>query len=68
MDADNKIADIVEAIATKHFVVARPRLLCRSVVDLLDGQLGIDVHQSIAAISEDLDRRRAKEMEPEESV
>jgi hypothetical protein len=67
-DVSRQLKEIVKAVATKHYVVARPRLLCRAVMDALDGQLGSDVEQSVAALNEDEIKKREAEMDPGESA
>jgi hypothetical protein len=53
----NKIEDLVSTIVRGNYVIARPRLLCRCIMDLLDGQLGENVSQELA--------KRTKEMQEE---
>lgn len=66
-DMSRQLKEIVKAVATKHYVVARPRLLCRAVMDALDGQLGTDVEQSVAALNEEEIKKRTAEMNPGDS-
>lgn len=61
-DAPDRLHEVVKAISSKHFVVARPRLLCRAVIELLDGQLGADVESDVISLNDRLVSSRRKEM------
>jgi hypothetical protein len=53
---------IVAAIVSSSYVIARPRLLCRCMLDLLDGGLGIDIRQEIAVRIEEMQQNREREI------
>ena len=59
---DGKLEGVITPIATGKYLMARPRLLCRCVTDLLNGQLGGDVAVAIAARARELQERREKEL------
>jgi hypothetical protein len=67
-DLAKQLRAVVKAIAGKHFVVARPRLLCRAVMDVLDGQLGDDVEGAVASLNDELLKKRTAEMDPGEAA
>lgn len=53
---------IVAQVITGKYVMARPRLLCRCVTDLLNGQLTGDLPTAIAARARQLQDNREKEL------
>lgn len=61
-DIEGRLDEIVQAITTTRYVIAKPRLLCRCVVDLLDGGLNEPVPQHLAAVTRELDSSRTKEI------
>lgn len=55
---DSKIEELIQTIVRGSYVIARPRLLCRCVMDLLDGQLGENVAQELARRSKEIREER----------
>ena len=53
---------IVTQVTTGKYIMARPRLLCRCVTDLLNGQLSGDVATAVAARARQLQESRQKEL------
>ncbi len=62
---DKKVASIVKQILAGGYVMARPRLLCKCVTDLLNGTLGIDLGKEIALRVKALEEKRQKELSGE---
>lgn len=60
-DALSRVVTLVRAVAKGNYVIARPRLLCRCMVDLLEGRLGTDLAQELATRTEEM--RKARELE-----
>jgi len=56
---------LVEAVVSTSYVIARPRLLCRMVIDLLEGKLGSDLKGEMAQLSEKIESHREKEVRGE---
>ena len=46
-DALGRVDTLVGAVAKGNYVIARPRLLCRCMVELLEGRLGADLRQEL---------------------
>lgn len=59
---DAKVEAIISQITTGGYLMARPRLLCRCVTDLLNGQLTGDLANAIGARAKDLQDTREKEL------
>jgi BREX system ATP-binding protein BrxC/D len=59
------IASIVKQIVAGGYVMARPRLLCKCVTDLLNGTLGTDLSKEIALRVKVLQEEREKELSGE---
>jgi hypothetical protein len=60
--AVSRIDELVNAVAKGNYVIARPRLLCRCMVELLEGRLGDDLRQELATRTEELRKEREKEV------
>jgi hypothetical protein len=65
-DVAKRLPEVVQTITTKRYVIARPRLLCRCVVDLVEGVLGDDLEYEVAARSEQMVKERRKEVKGDE--
>jgi hypothetical protein len=65
-DVSNRLSKLVQTITTKRYVIARPRLLCRCVVDLVEGTLGDDLEGEVAARNEQMVKERKKEVRGDE--
>ncbi|MFL5352684.1 BREX system ATP-binding domain-containing protein [Archangium sp.] len=61
-DARERLKELVNAVTSRRYVIARPRLLCRCVVEMLEGSLGQDLSQELAARNEEMLRNRQKEV------
>jgi hypothetical protein len=61
-DAVERIDALVKAIAEGNYVIARPRLLCRCMVELLEGGLGNDLRQELAVRTEEMRKEREREI------
>ena len=61
-DLDTKTDAVIDAIAKNTYVIARPRLLCRCMVDLLEGTLGVDLSQEVAARTLEMQTAREREV------
>lgn len=61
-DAVGRIEALVDAVAKGNYVIARPRLLCRCMVELLEGRLGEDLREELATRTEEMRKERAKEI------
>jgi hypothetical protein len=59
---DGNLEGVIAQVATGKYLMARPRLLCRCVTDLLNGQLGGDVAVAIAARAMELQERHDQEL------
>jgi hypothetical protein len=58
-----KITKLVDAILAKRYVIARPRLLCRCLVDLLDGKLGDDISKDVSMVARELELQHERELQ-----
>jgi hypothetical protein len=58
----DRIPKLVAAVAKGNYVIARPRLLCRCVVELLEGRLGDDLRQELATRTEEMRKEREREI------
>lgn len=61
-DTASRIDEIVAAIVKGNYVIARPRLLCRCMVDLLEGRLGDDLRKELATRTEEMRKKREREI------
>lgn len=61
-DAVDRIDALVKAIAEGNYVIARPRLLCRCMIELLEGTLGDDLRQELAVRTEEMRKDREREI------
>ncbi len=61
-DSVDRIDALVKAIAEGNYVIARPRLLCRCMVELLEGRLGDDLRQELAVKTEEMRKEREREI------
>jgi hypothetical protein len=61
-DALGRIGTLVSAVAKGNYVIARPRLLCRCMVELLEGHLGEDLRQELASRTEEMRKEREREI------
>jgi P-loop Domain of unknown function (DUF2791) len=61
-DALGRIGKLVSAVAKGNYVIARPRLLCRCMVELLEGHLGADLRQELASRTEEMRKEREREI------
>lgn len=61
-DTVSRIDEIVAAIVKGNYVIARPRLLCRCMVDLLEGRLGDDLRKELATRTEEMRKKREREI------
>lgn len=61
-DVVARIEGLVDAVAKGNYVIARPRLLCRCMVELLEGRLGEDLREELATRTEEMRKERAKEI------
>jgi hypothetical protein len=57
-----RIPTLVSAVAEGNYVIARPRLLCRCMVELLEGRLGADLRQELATRTEEMRKEREREI------
>lgn len=57
-----RIPKLVSAVAKGNYVIARPRLLCRCVVELLEGRLGSDLREELATRTEEMRKEREREI------
>jgi hypothetical protein len=57
-----RLEAIISQITTGGYLMARPRLLCRCVTDLLNGHLTGDLANAIGARAKDLQETREKEL------
>ena len=61
-DALGRVDTLVGAVAKGNYVIARPRLLCRCMVELLEGRLGADLRQELATRTEEMRKEREREI------
>jgi P-loop Domain of unknown function (DUF2791) len=61
-NVDGMIQELVDVIDSTKYVIAKPRLLCRCTVDLLDGIVQGPVQQHIAVVTNELDSSRKREI------
>src|SRR6185295_11907805 len=59
---DGQLKELVKTITVRRYSIARPRLLCRCLLDILDGKFGADMPQEIAARNEQMTKERQTEM------
>ncbi len=64
-DALSRVETLVAAVAKGNYVIARPRLLCRCMVDLLEGRLGDDLREELATRTEEMRKEREREIKGE---
>lgn len=57
-----RIDGLVKAVAKGNYVIARPRLLCRCMVELLEGRLGTDLRSELATRTEEMHKDREREI------
>jgi hypothetical protein len=65
-DVLTRLPQLVQTITATRYVIARPRLLCRCVVDLVEGVLGENLADEIAARNEQMVKDRRKEVKGNE--
>jgi hypothetical protein len=58
-----RIPILVNAILSRKYVIARPRLLCRCVMDLLDGKLSDNVSYDVSLAARELEVQREEELQ-----
>lgn len=56
-----RVNGLITTIINGGYVIARPRLLCRCMIDLLEGTLGEDMQQEVARRSKEIEEARKKE-------
>lgn len=61
-DALTRVDALVKAVARGNYVIARPRLLCRCMIELLEGRLGADLRAELAERSEQMRKEREQEI------
>jgi hypothetical protein len=61
-DSLSRIDALVSAVAKGNYVIARPRLLCRCMVDLLEGRLGVNLREELATRTEEMRKEREREI------
>ena len=61
-NAVNRLPELIDTVSSRRYVIAKPRLLCRCTVDLLDGNFGPQVSQVVATTSKKLEDERAKQI------
>lgn len=61
-DIGESLEKIVTQVITGKYMMARPRLFCRCVTDLLNGQLSGDLPVAVAARARQLQESREKEL------
>jgi P-loop Domain of unknown function (DUF2791) len=64
-DALGRVDTLVSAVAKGNYVIARPRLLCRCMVELLEGRLGADLRRELATRTEEMRKEREREIKGE---
>lgn len=60
---ENRRDELISAIIKGGYVIARPRLFCRCMIDLLEGNLGVDLQKDLPKISKQIEDERKKEVE-----
>ena len=55
--------ELISAVIKGGYVIARPRLFCRCMIDLLEGRLGEDFQKDLSKISKQIEEERKKEAE-----
>lgn len=58
---DGRVDELIDTIIKGGYVIARPRLLCRCMIDLLEGHLGESLQQEVAKRSKEIEEARVKE-------
>jgi hypothetical protein len=58
----SRVDALVKAVAKGNYVIARPRLLCRCMVELLEGRLGTDLRAELASRTEEMRKEREREI------
>lgn len=61
-EAVSRLDALVSAVAQGNYVIARPRLLCRCVVELLEGRLGENLREELATRTEEMRKEREREI------
>jgi hypothetical protein len=62
-EAQSRVEDIAIAVAArKDYVIAKPRLFCRLVIDMLDGNLGSDIAAAAATRAMQIFEARTREL------
>jgi len=61
-EALTRLDALIIAIVQGNYVIARPRLLCRSVVELLEGRLGDNLREALAMRTEEMRLEREREI------
>jgi hypothetical protein len=61
-EAVDRVPKLVSAVAKGNYIIARPRLLCRSMVELLEGRLGADLREELATRTEEMRKEREREI------
>jgi hypothetical protein len=61
-EAKKQMDTLVQVVMTKKYVIARPRLFCRCLIDILDGTLNSDIAHGIAIRTEEMQAEREKEI------
>ena len=64
-EALGRVSALVSAVAKGNYVIARPRLLCRCMVELLEGHLGADLREELATRTEEMRKKREQEIKGE---
>lgn len=64
-DLDRRMSDLADTISAGSYVIARPRLMCRCVIDLLDGQIGENLKLAIAVRAQQIAQEREKKVRGE---
>lgn len=61
-DTLKRVDELVRAVAQGNYVIARPRLLCRCIIELLEGRLGEDLREELAAHTEEMRKERERQI------
>lgn len=61
-DVLERVGGLVDAVANGNYVIARPRLLCRCMIELLEGRLGADLREELATRTEEMRKKRELEI------
>jgi hypothetical protein len=64
-DSLAKLPELVTAVNSRRYVIAKPRLLCRCTIDLLDGKFGPEISHGVALTSKRLQEEREKQIKGE---